>query len=126
MVAWIEGRPIPWPRPRVNRKTGVVWTPSNARKHKALIAARLSESMHDHRREVGFNADRFSVLIEFCGARATADLDNLAKTVLDAATGVVWHDDRQVDTLLVQRTEPDPDGARGTGIKIVRHLQEDK
>jgi crossover junction endodeoxyribonuclease RusA len=37
----------------------------------------------------------------------THDVDNVAKAVLDALTGVVFHDDSQVERLLVTKTEGD-------------------
>lgn len=35
--------------------------------------------------------------------KANADVDNLAKAVLDAGNGVLWHDDRQVAVLLAAK-----------------------
>ena len=35
----------------------------------------------------------------------THDVDNVAKALLDALTGVVFHDDSQVERLLVTKTE---------------------
>ncbi|MAK64331.1 MAG: hypothetical protein CMF75_06240 [Maricaulis sp.] len=37
----------------------------------------------------------------------THDVDNVAKAVLDALTGVVFHDDSQVERLLVTKVEGD-------------------
>ena len=43
------------------------------------------------------------LLLDFHGANLNADLDNLAKEVLDALNGVAWHDDRQLVDLRVRR-----------------------
>ncbi|MBR9825890.1 MAG: RusA family crossover junction endodeoxyribonuclease [Alphaproteobacteria bacterium] len=42
--------------------------------------------------------------IERTEASPTHDVDNVAKAVLDALTGVVFHDDSQVEKLLVTKT----------------------
>lgn len=39
----------------------------------------------------------------FFGTRRTADLDNYQKLSLDALTGIVWEDDKQIDELLIRR-----------------------
>ena len=38
------------------------------------------------------------------------DLDNLAKAMLDSATGAAFHDDSQVARLLVERRASERDG----------------
>lgn len=43
--------------------------------------------------------------------RRRADVDNCAKTVLDALNGCLWLDDSQVDDLRVRRSEPSRTGA---------------
>lgn len=66
------------------------------------------------------------IVMEFVGDPPHMDLDNLAKAMLDSATGAAFHDDSQVARLLVERrvTEregvwmrlspmgPDPSGSR--------------
>jgi len=45
------------------------------------------------------------VLMEHIGDPPMMDLDNLAKALLDAIKGFVFHDDSQVSRLLVERRE---------------------
>lgn len=47
---------------------------------------------------------RVSIACGYKRARPTADVDNLAKTCLDACTRYVWVDDRQVMSLHVAKT----------------------
>lgn len=44
--------------------------------------------------------------------RATGDVDNYGKAVMDALNGVLWDDDRQVRSLHVILTEPGTPGLR--------------
>ncbi len=48
-----------------------------------------------------------SVVFTFPGAWHNADLDNQIKAVLDAAKGIVWHDDRWIDSLYGARKAGD-------------------
>jgi crossover junction endodeoxyribonuclease RusA len=43
------------------------------------------------------------ILMEYMGDPPWIDLDNLAKAILDAVKGHVFHDDAQVSRLLVER-----------------------
>jgi Holliday junction resolvase len=47
-----------------------------------------------------------AVQILYCPKnQAGLDLDNVCKVVLDALTGVCWHDDRQINRLSIERGE---------------------
>ncbi len=48
----------------------------------------------------------------FFGDRRRRDVDNVAKSILDALNKVVYWDDHQVSTLVVQRMEVDRDNPR--------------
>jgi Holliday junction resolvase RusA-like endonuclease len=50
------------------------------------------------------------------------DVDNVAKAVLDALTGVVFHDDSQVEKLLVRKVEADRPRVRVTARPLVADL----
>ncbi|TGY88182.1 RusA family crossover junction endodeoxyribonuclease [Marinicauda algicola] len=46
-----------------------------------------------------------TIIIEHTPGSPRHDVDNVAKAVLDALTGVVFHDDSQVEKLLVEKIE---------------------
>jgi crossover junction endodeoxyribonuclease RusA len=60
------------------------------------------------------------ILMEYVGDPPWLDLDNLAKALLDAIKGYVFHDDAQVARLLVERRE----GERERIAVLVRKLSD--
>jgi hypothetical protein len=50
------------------------------------------------------------IVMQFCGDPPHMDLDNLAKALLDSATGAAFHDDSQVARLLVERRQEEREG----------------
>jgi crossover junction endodeoxyribonuclease RusA len=50
------------------------------------------------------------IAMEYQGDPPHMDLDNLAKAMLDSATGAAFHDDSQVARLLVERRPSDREG----------------
>jgi crossover junction endodeoxyribonuclease RusA len=58
------------------------------------------------------------IAMEYVGDPPWLDLDNLAKAILDAIKGYVFHDDAQVARLLVERVE----GERERITVLVRRL----
>lgn len=50
------------------------------------------------------------IAMEFSGDPPHMDLDNLAKAMLDSATGSAFHDDSQVARLLVERRRMEREG----------------
>ena len=60
------------------------------------------------------------IRMEYVGEPPWIDLDNLAKAILDAIKGYVFHDDAQVARLLVERAE----GERERIVVTVRRLSE--
>ena len=50
------------------------------------------------------------IAMEFTGDPPHMDLDNLAKAMLDSATGAAFHDDSQVARLLVERRRAEREG----------------
>lgn len=115
----VPGDPVPQPRPRVSTRGGFgrAYTPT---KH----------PVHSYRRAIAFEAsaagatpgvDPVSVVIDAVfqrpkshlrksGVKVTApalprcDVDNVAKAVLDALTGIAWADDAQVQRLVVEKS----------------------
>lgn len=64
------------------------------------------------------NADPCEVVIRLRGRNPLSDLDNHAKSVLDALNGVAWDDDRRVVRLVVE--ESDELAADGVDVTVLR------
>jgi len=87
----IQGSPIPKERPRVNTKTGHVYTPKKTKTWENIIRQQLVSPpnyqgnvemfLHFH-----ISKKRFKKV----------DLDNLVKSALDACNGFLYKDDSQV------------------------------
>lgn len=84
--------PVAKERPRANRKTGSVYTPSRTRKYEEELAKAF--------RATGVQPNEVDDLGVFCRffltGRRRRDGDNLLKAVQDAGNGIVWADDRQI------------------------------
>jgi len=57
---------------------------------------------------IEFLPDKTVIHVAACKTKRTVgapigDIDNLGKTVLDACNGILWVDDRQIDSLLEKR-----------------------
>jgi len=59
-----------------------------------------------------------AVVVTFTGARANADIDNLCKSVLDAAQGMVFVDDKQVVRLDAVKAKVYKGDKPGTHVQI--------
>lgn len=119
LQAAVAGTPVAWKRPA-----------SGGRKHTSR-----HESYLAWRGQIGWVVDAerkrqrlpkpmairpldVSLTVAFFGAPATADTDNLAKTVLDALQGICYENDRQVAELAVSR-HPQSFGARGVLLTVM-------
>lgn len=99
LTAVVPGNPRPAPRPRQGQ--GRSWTPDWYRDAKAAVAYALAYRRGLWRPR---SESLFAVAIAFFrGTRNRADLDNLAKTVLDGGTGVIWADDSQIEQLVLTK-----------------------
>ena len=100
---YIEGRPHPKERPRM-AKSGHVYTPPKTLEAEKKIAEAYTGPMYDCPVHVNlfFDIDGCAVSIEPLDipadevSKLRGDLDNYAKTVMDALNGVAWIDDKQV------------------------------
>ncbi len=100
-VCWplLEGEPVPWARAGRGAR-GQTYTP---RRYAAHLEARgwAMRQAYDgpviEAGELGLHA-RF-----YRSTRHNVDLDNLAKAVLDAGSGIVWSDDRLLSRLVLER-----------------------
>ena len=99
----LPGPAVPKGRPRLGRG-GRVYTPRRTHAYeRAVHMAALAD------RPSGWPMDaRMSCEILIGGSRR-ADVDNVAKSILDGLNGAAWADDSQVDRLVVERV-PGPDG----------------
>ena len=91
LIWHIEGSPKPKERPRINTKTGHVYTPPTTKQWESDIRKQLTSApcfeghveiyLHFH-----LEKNRFKKI----------DLDNLIKSALDACNGFLYKDDSQV------------------------------
>ena len=97
--------PLPWPRARTSR-AGRHYLPRTYLAYRDLVATHLGAAHKGSLLETG----PLRVVLGFYrSSKRKADVDNLAKSVLDAGNGTVWADDSQVLELLAEiryRSEP--------------------
>lgn len=74
-----------------------------------VLKRRAGNYFRKHERSLRPRYGLFAVRIwiERAGTRGGFDVDNVAKACLDALTGVIWHDDRQVAHLTVDKIAAD-------------------
>ena len=105
MIAFtVPGAPVPWQRTATH--AGRRLTPKRQRDYQRHVKACALEA-HLRSASRGYpmcRSDRFAVELRvYSQDKRARDVDNLAKTVLDACTGVIWLDDAQIDALAVVR-----------------------
>lgn len=89
----VPGDPVAKERPRMNRTTGNVYTPSKTRNAELYLKTLLThagarpDALHYYSIALGF---------QMRPGEPERDLDNLIKLVMDSANRTVWRDDRQV------------------------------
>jgi Holliday junction resolvase RusA-like endonuclease len=115
----VPGDPVPQPRPRVSTRGGFAraYVPAKHPVH----AYRLAIAAAARETGAGVHGDTVEVVIDLVWSRPKshvrksglrsdaprtprADLDNCAKSVLDALNGVAWEDDSQVTRLVVEKS----------------------
>lgn len=92
----VPGRPIPKARPRVSqdrRGRNRTHTDTRTVEHEALVARYFLEST---RRRYVDPTWRYRLDLEFYGAHASADADNMIKCVQDGLESYAWKNDRQI------------------------------
>ena len=87
----IPGKPVPCPRARVGRH-GVHYP----ERYKQWRQDAVVEMHRQYEYEFPYWDCKVGMEVHFYGARANADIDNLLKSVLDACSGFLYLDDRQV------------------------------
>lgn len=88
-------------RPRFGR--GRAYTPAATRNWEESLAWSFVER-HGRPRLAG----PIRVELSFSGVRANQDIDNLAKSCLDALNGIAFEDDRQVVELIARKAKAGP------------------
>lgn len=102
----IPGRPIAKARPKFNRKSGRIYTPSSEAEQS------VANAMSDYKGAY-FDAGPVLVSLYLYGTKAGTDIDNVAKLYIDALVKAkVIQDDAEVYALWVERRPPDRDGLR--------------
>jgi Holliday junction resolvase RusA-like endonuclease len=107
---WVPGKPKPKERPRMGRG-GHFYTPRATKEAEAAIAGAwkgMGGVLLDGPVEVILTFDPDGTYIEVepyevRPSKIAADLDNLAKLVLDALNGVAYTDDKHIHRLVVRK-----------------------
>jgi Holliday junction resolvase RusA-like endonuclease len=92
--------PLAQPKERHRAGNGRTYTPAKTAAAEKAIGLKFLEAARGH--EVDAKG-RYRLRIAVRGANPLSDLDNHAKTVMDALNGICWAGDNQVDELLVRR-----------------------
>lgn len=130
---FIPGRPVPQARPRVTRNGSHTYTPkrsADAQKHVAGIAldARMTAGyglVEDGPVEVRMYAYfAYPVntpkkhLVDQQPYTGKPDVENVAKMVMDACTGILWRDDSQVTALTISKVRVVDRDGEGTHVEV--------
>lgn len=111
---FVLGIPVPTPRPRVT-KTGVYYS----QRYKDWITD--IQTAAEAKGKQLLPAPIAVALLFYLPTRRRVDVDNLAKSVLDALTGIFWQDDNDVTTLYaLKRKTPDLHSS-GVAIRVMHN-----
>lgn len=94
----ISGKAVPKGRPRFTR-TGRVYTPKTT----ADWEAHVRRSWLEQHGDTQLTGDLSAFIYIMGGHTARKDVDNMAKSILDGLNGVAYHDDSQVQRLVVSK-----------------------
>lgn len=112
MIVTLPWKPHAKQRPRSGR--GHTYTPTATKNAEAALVAAFRELMPDHSPIDGpilveLNMTDTEVVVdirptgEWANRKLRGDVDNYAKTILDALNGVAFGDDSQIRALLVRK-----------------------
>lgn len=93
----IPGRPVPKQRPRFTR-TGHIYTPQETRDYEDFVGWKAKEVIKEP-----LEGDIALYIRVYVNRNVFADIDNIAKAIMDGLNGVAYKDDRQVVCLSIQR-----------------------
>lgn len=113
----VAGEPVATQRARVTRNGTFTPKRSLAAQHAVLAAflAAYGATTPDDQHEWAVT------ITAYRKHRRRQDVDNVAKTALDAMTGTLWADDSQVTRLWVVATHRWPDGRNQPGLTVVAY-----
>lgn len=111
----VPGRPIPKGRPRSGQ--GTTYTPKRTTEAEHTVAGYAMAARVNAR--VGVFNEPLGVRLVFVipDRRSLADIDNLAKLILDACNNVLWTDDQLIVHLDIHRLI-DPESEGSTRIEV--------
>jgi crossover junction endodeoxyribonuclease RusA len=115
----IAGEPRSKERPRLNRRTGGVYTPTATVKAEREVAAAFG-----HR--VQFDDEVAVEMLFSCFSKTRRDLDNLVKLVLDGLNGVAYADDYQVVKITARRVQVDTLEQARTTVTIITDKHDER
>lgn len=103
---WIPMTPVPKERPRLNRKTGVVYTPKRTLLAEGLVRQAWRDAEFPKMTgplyiNVGVKAEGFQIYMDgapFYRSRGglRGDIDNYLKVVMDGLQGAAFDNDNQI------------------------------
>lgn len=93
----IPGRPVPKQRPRFTR-TGHIYTPQGTKDYEDFVGWKAKEVIKEP-----LEGDIALYIRVYVNRNVFADIDNIAKAIMDGLNGVAYKDDRQVVCLSIQR-----------------------
>jgi Holliday junction resolvase RusA-like endonuclease len=97
-VFTLMGEPRAKERPRFNRTTGGVYTPSATKKAEAEIAEAFQQESSSK-----FSSNVAVEMFFYCFAKSKRDVDNMVKLVLDGLNGIAYDDDFSVIAITAKR-----------------------
>ena len=133
VVFFVPGTVVPKARPRMNRKTGAVYTPKGTAHFEGIVRSIAAVHFPEPFTgpvgvEMTFALPRPKRLIwkrkRMVPVWHTTrpDLDNLEKTIMDALNGIAWNDDAQVCRKFAEKYIVSGDGTVGVHV-LVRELE---
>jgi Holliday junction resolvase RusA-like endonuclease len=115
----VEGRVVGKERPRVNMNTGIVYTPNKTKDYELLVqqSFRLKYPRAEEiKGRVGIDIIAYIKIPKNTSKKKTElmlaneisptqkpDIDNIAKSLLDAMNKLVFHDDNEVSKISVEK-----------------------
>jgi len=96
----VKLNPMPKGRPRLGRG-GQVYTPSRTRSYEDGVALLMKNA---HLPGVPWDGPVAVELAFYRGDNIHCDIDNLCKSFLDSANGILWGDDSQVERLVATKS----------------------